>query len=160
MDKISRKNTQSATISNKNIQRSLDTTKEIGSLETEAQIRCGYRSIIGNGVAGAVRISVFVAIKKGKMKIEEVKEKIVPVLIRHRIKRAGIFGSVATGDATGQSDIDILVELEDKISLLEFVGIKYELEDLLGKKVDLVEYKAIKPRLRSGILSEEIRIYG
>lgn len=94
------------------------------------------------------------------MEIEEIKEKIVPVLIRHRIKRAGIFGSLATGDSTGQSDIDILVELEDKISLLEFVGIKYELEDLLGKKVDLVEYQAIKPRLRSGIMSEEIRIYG
>ncbi|WP_158858832.1 nucleotidyltransferase family protein [Lunatibacter salilacus] len=67
------------------------------------------------------------------MEIEEIKEKIVPVLIRHRIKRAGIFGSLATGDSTGQSDIDILVELEDKISLLEFVGIKFELEDLLGK---------------------------
>ena len=94
------------------------------------------------------------------MNIEEIKEKIVPVLIRHRIKRAGIFGSVAKGDATDQSDIDILVELGDKISLLEFVGIKYELEDLLGKEVDLVEYQAIKPRLRSGIMSEEIRIYG
>jgi predicted nucleotidyltransferase len=94
------------------------------------------------------------------MEIEEIKEKIVPVLVRHRIKRAGIFGSVATGDANGQSDIDILVELEDKISLLEFVAIKIELEDILGKKVDLVEYQAVKPRLRSGIMSEEIRIYG
>lgn len=94
------------------------------------------------------------------MEIEEIKKKIVPVLIRHRIKRAGIFGSVATGEENSQSDIDILVELEDKISLLEFVGIKFELEDLLGKKVDLVEYQAIKPRLRSGIMAEEIRIYG
>jgi len=94
------------------------------------------------------------------MEIEEIKEKIVPVLIRHRIKRAGIFGSVATGEGNSQSDIDILVELENKISLLEFVSIKFELEDLLGKKVDLVEYQAIKPRLRSAIMAEEIRIYG
>jgi len=94
------------------------------------------------------------------MKIEEIKKTITPILIRHQIKRAGIFGSVAKGNATSKSDIDILVELGDKISLLEFVGIKYELEDLLGKKVDLVEYQAVKPRLRSRIMAEEIRIYG
>lgn len=94
------------------------------------------------------------------MKIEEIKDMIVPVLIRHQIKRAGIFGSVAKGKATSKSDIDILVELGNKISLLEFVGIKYELEDLLGRKVDLVEYEAVKPRLKNRIMSEEIRIYG
>lgn len=85
---------------------------------------------------------------------------IVPILTRHRIKRAGIFGSVAKGNATSQSDIDILVELGSEISLLDFVGIKYELEDHLGRKVDLVEYQAIKPRLKNRIMSEEIRIYG
>jgi predicted nucleotidyltransferase len=94
------------------------------------------------------------------MNIEEIKETIVPVLIRHQIIRAGIFGSVAKGEATSKSDIDILVELGNEISLLEFVGIKYELEDLLGRKVDLVEYQAVKPRLKNRILSEEIRIYG
>lgn len=94
------------------------------------------------------------------MKIEDIKAVIVPILTRHRIKRAGIFGSVAKGNATSQSDIDILVELGSEISLLDFVGIKYELEDHLGRKVDLVEYQAIKPRLKNRIMSEEIRIYG
>ncbi len=94
------------------------------------------------------------------MKIEKIKELIVPLLIRHQVKRAGIFGSVAKGGAHSKSDIDILVELGNKISLLEFVGIKYELEDLLGRKVDLVEYQAVKPRLKKRIMSEEIRIYG
>ena len=94
------------------------------------------------------------------MKIEEIKEKIIPVLRKHHITRAGIFGSVAKGTTTRKSDIDILVELGDKISLLDFVGIKYELEDLLGRKVDLVEYQAVKPRLKNRIFSEEIRIYG
>jgi len=94
------------------------------------------------------------------MKVEEIKKMIVPILIRHQIKRAGIFGSVAKGKATSKSDIDILVELGSKISLLDFVGIKYELEDLLGRKVDLVEYQAVKPRLKNRIMSEEIRIYG
>ncbi len=94
------------------------------------------------------------------MKVEEIKDKIEPVLIRHKIKRAGIFGSIVKGAASADSDIDILVELGNKISLLEFVGIKYELEDLLGRKVDLVEYDAIKPRLKDKIMSEEVRIYG
>ncbi len=46
------------------------------------------------------------------------------------------------------------------MGLLEFVGIKLELEDKLRKKVDLVEYRAIKPRLKDRILAEEVRIYG
>jgi uncharacterized protein len=94
------------------------------------------------------------------MKIEELKDKIIPVLRKHDVRRAGIFGSMATGKAGKESDVDILVELGSKISLLEFVGIKYELEDLLGMQVDLVEYQAVKSRLRDRILSEEIRIYG
>lgn len=94
------------------------------------------------------------------MEIEEIKKTIEPILLRHQIKRAGIFGSVAQGRASSESDIDILVELGNQISLLEFVGIKYELEDLLGRKVDLVEYQAVKPRLRHRIMAEEIRIYG
>lgn len=94
------------------------------------------------------------------MKIEEIKNAIVPTLMRHKIIRAGIFGSTAKGDAISESDIDILVELGEQISLLRFVGIKQELEDLLGKKVDLVEYQAVKPRLKNKIMSEEIRIYG
>lgn len=94
------------------------------------------------------------------MKIEEIKEAIVPILIRHHITRAGIFGSFTEGKETSQSDIDILIELGNKISLMEFVEIKYELEDVLDRKVDLVEYKAIKPRLKEQILAEEIRFYG
>jgi predicted nucleotidyltransferase len=94
------------------------------------------------------------------MNIAEIREKTLPILIQYRIKRAGIFGSFARGNETDKSDIDILVELGDKISLLQFVGIKHELEDVLNKNIDLVEYQAIKPRLRERILAEEIRIYG
>ncbi len=94
------------------------------------------------------------------MNVLEIKDRIIPILIRHQIKKAGLFGSTAKGNATSKSDIDILVELGTKISLLDFVGIKLELEDLLGRAVDLVEYQAIKPRLKERILAEEIRIYG
>lgn len=94
------------------------------------------------------------------MNIEEIKGRITPVLRKHNIRRAGIFGSVATGENSSDSDVDLLVELGESISLLDFISIKLELEDLLETPVDLVEYQAIKPRLKSRILSEEIQIYG
>ena len=90
--------------------------------------------------------------------IEKTKEKILPVLKIHSVKRAGIFGSYSRGDFKKNSDIDLLVEIKKRISLLDFIGLKLELEEVLGKKVDLVEYTAIKPILKEKILNEEIRI--
>jgi len=94
------------------------------------------------------------------MNIEEIKKKIIPILEKYHVKRAGIFGSVSQGVQTSNSDVDVLVELGEKIGLLQFVRIKLELENSLGTKVDLVEYRALKPRLKDSILSEEIRLYG
>ena len=93
------------------------------------------------------------------MRAEEIKSKIIPVLKKYNILRAGIFGSYAVNCATNRSDIDLLVELGNKMSLLDFIGIKLELEDLLEKKVDMVEYKTIKPVIKDRILQQEIRIY-
>ncbi len=69
-----------------------------------------------------------------------------------------MFGSLARGEEAESSDIDVLVELPPNLSLLDFVGIKLELEEVLGKNVDLVEYEAIKPRIRQRIISEEVPI--
>lgn len=94
------------------------------------------------------------------MEFAEIKEAIMPVLKKHKVTKAGIFGSYAKNMATDKSDIDILVELTYPMSLLDFIGIKLELENILKKSVDLVEYKAIKPIIRDNILKSEIRIYG
>lgn len=94
-----------------------------------------------------------------KDQITEIKNKILPVLKKYDIKKAGIFGSVVRGEARNDSDVDILVEIDsDNLSLLDFVGIKLELEEALGRKVDLVEYSAIKPIIKTQILSEEVAI--
>ena len=91
--------------------------------------------------------------------IGEIKDRILPILKRRGVKRAGVFGSVVRGEAGEGSDVDILVEIErDDMSLLDFVGIKLELEEALGRKVDLVEYSALKPLLRERILAEEVPI--
>jgi len=90
--------------------------------------------------------------------IEEIKKKILPILEDYRVKKIGLFGSYARGEIKENSDIDILIEIEKDISLLDFVGLKQEIEEALGKKVDLVEYDTIKPLLRERILSEQVVI--
>jgi hypothetical protein len=91
-------------------------------------------------------------------KIEVIKKKILPILKKYGVTRAGVFGSVVRGEETQESDIDILVEIEGRMSLLDFVGLKLELEEALGKKIDLGEYSTIKPIIKEQILSEEVGI--
>jgi len=90
--------------------------------------------------------------------IDELKQKIIPVLKKHRIKRAGLFGSSVTGKMKRTSDVDILVDVSNDISLYDFVQIKIELEDALGRPVDLVEYGMIKPLLRDRIMAQQVQI--
>ncbi len=90
--------------------------------------------------------------------IEEIKKKVIPILQHHGVKRAGLFGSFVRGEMKEDSDIDILVEIEEDISLLDFIGIKLEIEEVLRRKVDLVEYSTIKPLLKERILSEQVEI--
>jgi uncharacterized protein len=94
------------------------------------------------------------------MTVEVIKNIVTPILKKNKVKRAALFGSMARQDYTSSSDVDMLVELDESHSLLDFVGIKLELEEALQKKVDLVEYEAIKPALKKYILKNPIPIYG
>ncbi|EKE20918.1 MAG: hypothetical protein ACD_7C00429G0008 [uncultured bacterium] len=94
------------------------------------------------------------------MNIEEIKQKITPILIKYGVKRAAVFGSVARKEAGPDSDVDILVELDEPIGLFKFARLNYTLEDALGKKVDLVKSTALKPSFRINILKSAIYIYG
>ena len=89
-------------------------------------------------------------------RIARIKRKIMPILKRYGVMKAALFGSVVRGDERKDSDIDILVDIEKDIGLLEFIGLKQDLEDALGHPVDLVEYGTIKPLLRDRILSEQV----
>ncbi len=91
--------------------------------------------------------------------LPEIKQKVKKVLIKHNATRAGIFGSYVRGEQKKNSDVDILVEIKNRdFGLMGFIQIKNELESILGKKVDLVEYEAIRKELKNRILKEEIRI--
>ncbi len=97
--------------------------------------------------------------KRNLREINMIKSKIVKILKNYNVKRAGVFGSYSRGDQKKDSDIDIAVEIEDsKMSLLGFIKLIKLLEEALRRKVDLVEYDAIKSRIKEGILKEEIRI--
>jgi hypothetical protein len=74
---------------------------------------------------------------------------------RYGVKRIGIFGSYVHGTQSEVSDIDILVELEEPLGY-EFIGLQMYLEEILGRKVDLVTVKALKPRMREHILREVV----
>jgi len=98
-------------------------------------------------------------INKMNKEIERIKPKIIKILKRNNVKRAGIFGSYSRGEQKDNSDIDIVVKIDDKnMSLLGFIRLIRLLEEALKSKVDLVEYDAIKPRIKERILKEEVRI--
>ena len=74
------------------------------------------------------------------------------------IKSLSLFGSVARNEALANSDVDLLVEFQEgkRMGLLELVGIQQRLEGLLGREVDLVMPKQLRPRLRDRILKEVV----
>jgi len=87
--------------------------------------------------------------------IEEIREKILPVLKHYDVIRAAIFGSFARGEMKENSDVDILVEFGGEKSLLDLAGLKIELEESLGRKVDVLTYNSLHPLLKERVLSEQ-----
>ena len=88
-------------------------------------------------------------------KFQDLKKRILPVLIKYKVERAAIFGSYASGRPRTDSDIDLLVSIPGKSTMFISFRIKNELEKKLQKKVDVVEYRNIVPQLRETILREQ-----
>lgn len=93
------------------------------------------------------------------MTTQSIKKQIVPILKRQGVTKAALFGSIVRGEAKKKSDIDILVNLRRDKTLLDLVGLKLELEEKLGRKVDVLTYDGIHPLLKDKILSEQKIIY-
>lgn len=77
---------------------------------------------------------------------------------RYPIQRLGVFGSYVRGEQRPDSDIDILVEFQEPISLFRFMDLELTLSQILGVKVDLVMKTALKPRIGQHILSEVVDV--
>lgn len=75
---------------------------------------------------------------------------------RYGVTSLSLFGSVARGDQSATSDVDILVDYADTPSLFAHIELEAHLSDALGAKVDLVMRRALKPRVRSRVESEAL----
>ncbi len=95
------------------------------------------------------------------VKKTEALKKMIPkirrILLKYKIKKAGIFGSYARGEQKKNSDIDVII-LPTRNMGLEFVGLEMHLSKALKKKVDLVSYNGLSPYLKDDILKQEVRI--
>jgi predicted nucleotidyltransferase len=80
--------------------------------------------------------------------------RIRPALQARGLRRIGVFGSVARGTARSDSDVDFLVELEDRCDLLDVVAMKILLKNELGCEVDVVSEGGPKHDIRESILRE------
>lgn len=87
-----------------------------------------------------------------KPTIEELKEKIIPLLKEAGVERSALFGSYVRGDNTASSDIDILVDFPAKTTLVDVARLQRLLEERLNKKVDLVSYNAISPLIKDSVM--------
>ncbi|NJN94853.1 MAG: nucleotidyltransferase family protein [Anaerolineales bacterium] len=85
-------------------------------------------------------------------------EIILQIAAQHGGRNVQVFGSLARGEATPQSDLDLLVTLEPGRSLLDLIAIKQDLEDLLGCQVDVVTEAAISPYMKEQVLKEAVSL--
>lgn len=87
------------------------------------------------------------------------KEKIIEICQRNDIEFCAVFGSFARGEATETSDVDLLVRFSKPIGLFGFVGVQQELEEALGRKIDLATDKMIGKYIRESVFKDLKIIY-
>jgi predicted nucleotidyltransferase len=77
---------------------------------------------------------------------------------KHKVKEVGIFGSYVRGEQKKRSDIDVIAEFEEPLSLLDLVGVEIYLSRVLKAKVDLIPKDDIRPELKERILKETVYV--
>ncbi|MCB8818312.1 nucleotidyltransferase family protein [Desulfosporosinus shakirovi] len=91
--------------------------------------------------------------------IDDIKIIIEPICSEYPIRKIGVFGSYARGQADEESDIDFVIEFDGEIGLLAFSGLKIRLENALKRKIDLVEPETMFESIRINMEKEVIVIY-
>ncbi|MFW5898409.1 MAG: nucleotidyltransferase family protein [Candidatus Saliniplasma sp.] len=93
------------------------------------------------------------------MEIENKLKKHKPVLEeKYKVKDIGVFGSYVRGEEKEESDVDILVDFNETVSLFDFIELENYLSDMLDRKVDLVMKSALKPRIGRNIKKEVVYV--
>lgn len=86
------------------------------------------------------------------------RDEILRLARAHGARKLRLFGSAARGDDRSDSDLDLLVEMEPGRSLVDHVALKQDLEELLGRDVDVVTEQSLHPRLRDRVLREAVSL--
>lgn len=89
------------------------------------------------------------------MSNQEIKNYITSFLKEKGVIKASIFGSFARGDNTESSDIDLILQLDSNKNLFDLAEIKVDLEEKFRRKIDVLTYNSINPRIREQILKEQ-----
>ncbi len=82
------------------------------------------------------------------------RDEILKIAHKYGAFNVRVFGSVARGDADDQSDLDLLVDMQPGRSLLDLGGVWSELNQLMGRKVDIVTEQGLRDRIRGQVLRE------
>ncbi len=90
--------------------------------------------------------------------LKDKREEILTIVARYGASNVRVFGSTARGEAGPDSDIDLLVDLERKWSLWDRIGLKQDLEDLLGRKVDIAVATHLHEIIREHALDEAVAL--
>ncbi len=77
---------------------------------------------------------------------------------KYSVTELGVFGSYARGSQTEQSDVDVLIDYQEPLSLLELIHLENSLSDYLGIKVDVVTKRGMKSRILERVLPEVIYV--
>lgn len=88
-----------------------------------------------------------------------IKEKTIPIAMRYGLNRMYLFGSYAKGTANEDSDIDILYEKGDRITLLGVSSMLQDLTEVLDKPVDLVSVNSLEPSFAESVYGTEVLLY-
>jgi len=94
------------------------------------------------------------------MIVQEITQKIEPVLKKHDVSFAGLFGSRARGEERPDSDVDLLVRFNEQKGLFEMVGLEHDLSEVLNLEVDVVTEGALSPSLKFEVLKDLQPLYG
>ena len=90
--------------------------------------------------------------------IELPEDKIADICRRHQVRELSLFGSAARGEMRPDSDVDLLVSFKDAVTSDAFFGLKFFLEDLLGRRIDLVTSAALREPIRRAIAAELLSV--
>jgi predicted nucleotidyltransferase len=90
--------------------------------------------------------------------LQEKREAILQLAAKYGAQNVRVFGSVARHEADTQSDIDFLVDMEPGRNLLDLGGLLMDLRELLGREVDIITERGLKPRIRDRVLQEAVAL--